>query len=802
MTLKYGSSGIPMGKIQGGSGGSGGGVSFVIVTELPETGESGVFYLVPATGATSPNIYTEYIWIADENRYEKIGDKEVDLSNYYTKTETYNKTEVTALLEEKQDVFGTVVPLEIAEVSQRRGGIGKAYVAGTETEIETNDISAYNTDLTTGAVSLLLSGPIGYTTTNNVPGVDWTQDWEFEVKNVVIKSNTDFGNFMQIAANGGAFVSVYPYNNSQKLYFVCNMGTGAMSSVYVDYALNTPYDFKFTKGYNSALRQTVVTMAYCESGGTYSAQIIHNVTGYTAPTYSYITVSTTYQDINRADISLGDVTFKSNGVTLYNGGTIVTEEALKLNYNSTLELGANNKLGVSSSVLGYTKAETNELLDEKQDSFTTEAPLEMGSITRGGAYNITISSGRIVNDYQQALTFDSNTSGVVAISNANISNSPSTLSEFFTGNCSYFDIPTDAGARIANGENFVGKVWLNCGAFSSSYYPMFIWGYKNSQEEFIPVVFQRGFYTGGMFSGFVDSVSNVDTNTINLNCTTYSDVSNPGRGSSDYNGYYGYVGVLQYVSSSQTVVLNTVRQNNAEYYFNGCQTQDDVILANAKKINMVRVFAWMNGGFPPTAATYRVNGTDTDWNINDAAVTSTILELNYDNATLGVNGSGNLYAKNAITNPQGAGVYLYGDGKLYLDLAGDSDGYLDVTISDVDVATSTVNVNTSKFAAVGMPSTTHTSLTPGASQTQYTAPANGYYYLYGRNAGSTNCFCRLYNATSGIIDQRQLASSYGNITIIIPALKDEVVQLIYENVTIDSLYFIYAVGSESEAPTS
>lgn len=62
------------------------GVSFEIVTTLPETGTNGVIYLV-SNGGTSPNVYDEYIWIASTTSFEKIGSTAVDLSGYWSKTD-------------------------------------------------------------------------------------------------------------------------------------------------------------------------------------------------------------------------------------------------------------------------------------------------------------------------------------------------------------------------------------------------------------------------------------------------------------------------------------------------------------------------------------------------------------------------------------------------------------------------------------------------------------------------------------------------------------------------------------------
>lgn len=60
------------------------GFEFQIVDSLPSTGENGVIYLISNSG-TGQNIYDEYIWTG--SAYEKIGTTDVDLSNYWSKTD-------------------------------------------------------------------------------------------------------------------------------------------------------------------------------------------------------------------------------------------------------------------------------------------------------------------------------------------------------------------------------------------------------------------------------------------------------------------------------------------------------------------------------------------------------------------------------------------------------------------------------------------------------------------------------------------------------------------------------------------
>ena len=66
------------------------GVSFTIVNSLPAKGSSQTIYLMLNGSQTSQNIYDEYIWLAGSETYEKIGTTQVDLTDYYNKTQVDN----------------------------------------------------------------------------------------------------------------------------------------------------------------------------------------------------------------------------------------------------------------------------------------------------------------------------------------------------------------------------------------------------------------------------------------------------------------------------------------------------------------------------------------------------------------------------------------------------------------------------------------------------------------------------------------------------------------------------------------
>lgn len=86
-----------------------------VVNELPSTGETNVIYLVKKAG-TNPDVHDEYVYV--EGNWEKIGNTEVDLSNYYTKdqvytkSETYSQEEVGTLITEIEGKIPTIPNIE------------------------------------------------------------------------------------------------------------------------------------------------------------------------------------------------------------------------------------------------------------------------------------------------------------------------------------------------------------------------------------------------------------------------------------------------------------------------------------------------------------------------------------------------------------------------------------------------------------------------------------------------------------------------------------------------------------------
>lgn len=62
------------------------GISFSVVQSLPTTGKEGVIYLVAHTHGTGDS-YDEYIWIAAQKKFEKLGNTDVNLTGYVKMTD-------------------------------------------------------------------------------------------------------------------------------------------------------------------------------------------------------------------------------------------------------------------------------------------------------------------------------------------------------------------------------------------------------------------------------------------------------------------------------------------------------------------------------------------------------------------------------------------------------------------------------------------------------------------------------------------------------------------------------------------
>lgn len=138
---------------------------FEIVTELPSTGKKGIIYLKKHSESGS-DMYEEFIWV--NNRFEKIGDTRIDLSNYYTKTETDSaitnaiSAEETRAREAEQANASNIA----AEVTRAKAaeGTNASNISALTTRVETaeGEIDTLQSDMTTAKSNITaLQGKVG-----------------------------------------------------------------------------------------------------------------------------------------------------------------------------------------------------------------------------------------------------------------------------------------------------------------------------------------------------------------------------------------------------------------------------------------------------------------------------------------------------------------------------------------------------------------------------------------------------------------------------------------------------------------
>lgn len=174
------------------------GLSFEIVEELPQSGEEGTIYLVPNDHDT----YTEYIWISEEEKWEAIGDSDIDLSNYYTKTESdaryatqtvvnqeiaariQGDADINTALTAKADKSDTYTKSEVDTALSAKANAADVY---TKTQVDTA-LSAKQDTLTAGTGIDITNNVISATGGTQVQS-DWNQSDSSAVDYIKNKPN-------------------------------------------------------------------------------------------------------------------------------------------------------------------------------------------------------------------------------------------------------------------------------------------------------------------------------------------------------------------------------------------------------------------------------------------------------------------------------------------------------------------------------------------------------------------------------------------------------------------------------------
>ena len=100
-------------------------LQIVIVNELPTVGNPNYIYLVAKNSGESPDVYDEYIWLENEQRYEKIGGVSIDLTNYVT-----TNTEQT--ISANKTIDGTLTVTGTSYIKVINPGVGQTMTIGDD----------------------------------------------------------------------------------------------------------------------------------------------------------------------------------------------------------------------------------------------------------------------------------------------------------------------------------------------------------------------------------------------------------------------------------------------------------------------------------------------------------------------------------------------------------------------------------------------------------------------------------------------------------------------------------------------
>lgn len=105
-----------------------------IVDQLPSVGETNIIYLVKKSGS-APDIHDEYVFV--DGKWEKIGDTEIDLSNYYTRDEVDAKIPVIPNIETSISGAGNVITLiEVDANNKHKVNATKGISVYTQQEVD------------------------------------------------------------------------------------------------------------------------------------------------------------------------------------------------------------------------------------------------------------------------------------------------------------------------------------------------------------------------------------------------------------------------------------------------------------------------------------------------------------------------------------------------------------------------------------------------------------------------------------------------------------------------------------------
>lgn len=277
-----------------GQNGEPGAVKMQVVDTLPETGETDTIYLVKKDNPGEQNLYDEYVYT--DTGWEHIGDTSVDLTDYYTKTET-------------DAITGNLENLTTEDKSNLVNAINE--VANKGSDVEGNELAIYSLKL-----NGLASG--NNVKSSDLPKIDEMINSLFQkgVKQFILRLTYDDS----IGYSNAPYTEFIGYNNSWQiredqssviLYSLSNEDVGN-DSIRVDRTFN------IYGSWNNGVFETSRARFY--SGTTYNlSRFLTSSTALTKTNTSEYTPTSDYNPATKKYVD--DQITTVNNRTLYLEGT-------------------------------------------------------------------------------------------------------------------------------------------------------------------------------------------------------------------------------------------------------------------------------------------------------------------------------------------------------------------------------------------------------------------------------------------------------------------------------------------------
>lgn len=122
---------------------------YSVVNTLPDTGEDGVIYLVPKNYPEDSNIYNQYLYV--NSTWEKVGDTEIDLTDYVTSEELTNallsKAGLDVATEDKNGLMSKSDKSKLDGIADSADSVSFTRSLASGTKMGTITINGVSTDL-------------------------------------------------------------------------------------------------------------------------------------------------------------------------------------------------------------------------------------------------------------------------------------------------------------------------------------------------------------------------------------------------------------------------------------------------------------------------------------------------------------------------------------------------------------------------------------------------------------------------------------------------------------------------------